>query len=144
MKEGHKFKGFIEFNSYKDIGFFYEDLLIEACVKIAFVTTCDNKVFMNLMLIDPYHEETQFALFTSSHIIKLENFQEDDLIEKIVAIPSKRNQELKGRDKSYKVYLISQYKRILNRSKFVNPNPNEAEEDSDFGVNFMERFNDDS
>jgi len=38
VKEGHKFLCFVEFNSYQDIGFFAEGLLIEGCVRITFIT----------------------------------------------------------------------------------------------------------
>ena len=55
LEKGHKFLCFSEFNNYKDAGFFSEGLLIEACVKFSFITECNDYIYLNILLIDPYH-----------------------------------------------------------------------------------------
>jgi hypothetical protein len=66
LDHNDRFQGFIDFNSYGDIGFFPENLDIECCAKILFLTTArvhtgdfgnKKKNNLNLLLIDMYHEK---------------------------------------------------------------------------------------
>ena len=59
MEPDEKFVCFIKFNKYEDIGFFTEDLRIECCSHIAYLTRKDdkNKFFgnkINILLVDPF------------------------------------------------------------------------------------------
>ena len=51
------FLTFVEFNSYTDIGFFPDFLRIECCANFLYLTRRDDKVKMNLLLVDPYYDK---------------------------------------------------------------------------------------
>lgn len=80
MRNDHKFISFVFFNKYEDIGFFHENINIEACVNFLFLSQRRNKLFLNLMLIDQYYKHTQFALFTSSYYADFDQFNRSDMI----------------------------------------------------------------
>ena len=83
---------------------------------------------MNLLIVDPYYDNIQIALFKSSHIIPYSNFNEEDIIIKSIICPTRKPI---GKEK-FQIYLITQYEATLNRSMFiesVRPNENSAEFD---------------
>jgi hypothetical protein len=73
-----KFICFVEFNKFEDLGFFPENLDIECCSKFVYITQprlhsdsfgSAHHNHLNLLLIDPYYEKANVALFKSfSHI----------------------------------------------------------------------------
>ena len=60
------------------------------------------------------------------------------MIEACFVVPSKRSNEIFGKDKEFGIYLIAQYKRIIKRCKFKNSDIIEQDDDSDFGMNFSD------
>ena len=61
------------------------------------------------------------------------------MIEACYVIPSKRSQEVVGKDKEFNIYLITQYKGIIKRSKFKQDDPKAIQDDdSDFGMDFSD------
>jgi len=68
-----KFISFAEYNSFEDIGFYPDKLRIELCSNIVFLTQNrkTDEIQLNVMLIDPYYEICQVALFKSSKRINL-------------------------------------------------------------------------
>lgn len=80
LPQDHEFLSFAEFNSYWDIGFFHEHLRVECCVRFLFAVKHKDTVHLNLMLIDPFHPEKQFALFQSTNNAKWKRYNERDLV----------------------------------------------------------------
>jgi hypothetical protein len=133
-----KFICFVEFNSYQDLGFFPVNLDIECCAKFLYVTTprLHSEVFgksvhncLNLLLIDPYYEKANVALFKSVSYIDNYLLDRGDRIIKACVQSSKKMQL----DTSYKIYVWMQYPNQIARSKLLKINSNEigANEDSD-------------
>lgn len=65
MQDGDEFISFVKFNKFEDIGLFAEDLRIECCSHIAFITQNDeleerNGPYqgnrLNVILLDPFYE----------------------------------------------------------------------------------------
>jgi len=48
----------------------------------------------------------------------MQDFKCEDMIEACFIIPSKRSQEVVSKDKEFHIYLITQFKQIIKRSKF--------------------------
>ena len=65
IPKGYVFMDFIEFNGLDDLGFDSQDLKIEACSRFAFLTLHERtqRMLVNIMLIDPYYDTIQIALF---------------------------------------------------------------------------------
>ena len=60
---------FCKANKNTDIGFYPQNLRIEMCSRLVFLTnpSRDGDNFkLNVLLVDPYYATTQFALFKSS------------------------------------------------------------------------------
>ena len=63
------------------------------------------------------------------------------MIEACYVIPSKRSQEVIGKDKEFNIFLITQYKKIIKRSKFRLNDPRAIQDDdSDFGMDFSDVY----
>jgi len=80
LDKDESFLSFLYFKSFEDIGFYPGHLRIECCSSFLYLTLKDNIVRMNLLLLDPFYEELQIALFKSSHVIDYADFNEDDII----------------------------------------------------------------
>jgi hypothetical protein len=102
-------------------------------VKFAFLTEFKNFVYLNILLIDPYHPKIQFSVFTSTFFIAKDDFKAKDSIEAAFIIPTKSSSEISGKDKDFQIYLIVQYNSILRRCKFKKT-AEEIDDDSDFGI----------
>jgi hypothetical protein len=63
-----RFVSFADFNTFDDLGFTPGRLRIELCSNIVFLTQDrkDDSLFVNILLIDPYYDVPQLALFKSS------------------------------------------------------------------------------
>lgn len=63
-----KFIDFVSFNNYKDLGFSGSDkLALEGCSRFAMLTEDDfGRMFITIMLIDPYYEEPEIAFLSST------------------------------------------------------------------------------
>ena len=49
----------------------------------------------------------QFCHFISKYVIPIQDFKCEDMIESCFIIPSKRSKEVIGKDKEFKIYLIT-------------------------------------
>jgi len=75
IPDDEKFVCFIDHNSYSDIGFYPKHLRVECCSHFLYLTTARHntgdisKNRLNLLLVDPYYEQIQVAIFKScAHI----------------------------------------------------------------------------
>ena len=69
LEKTETFKGFVEFNSFEDLDFAPKGLKINCCSRFAFLTLDEDtqKIFVNILLVDPYYETPQILLFQSSN-----------------------------------------------------------------------------
>jgi len=69
LPQTETFKGFVEFNSFEDLGFVPTGLRINCCSRFAFLSLDEDtqKIFVNILLADPYYETPQILLFQSSN-----------------------------------------------------------------------------
>ena len=56
LDKNEKFLSFVEFNCFTDIGFFPNYLSIECCSCFLYLTKKCCKIYMNLLLVDPYFD----------------------------------------------------------------------------------------
>ena len=113
---------FVQFNRYEDIGFFPTGLRVECCSSFAFLTAGagsnagdpqHNRI--NLVLIDPFFQRTQMALFKSSTYFDNEVFEAaDTLVKSVVQATLGRK-----RDTRYKTYVWTQLPGAIVRSKML-------------------------
>lgn len=65
LPKDESFMDFVEYRHFEDVGFYPMNLRIEMCSNFVFLTYNQKlkKTFVNVMLVDPYYYEVQFALF---------------------------------------------------------------------------------
>jgi hypothetical protein len=89
LEQDERFLGFIEFNSFEDIGFYPTNLAIECCTSFLYMTTSKvksrsakntNKIY--LMMIDPYCKEIEAVRFTSSQYFDNQATGREDFVVK--------------------------------------------------------------
>ena len=127
---------FVQFNRYEDIGFFPTGLRVECCSSFAFLTAGAGSNAgdpqynrLNLVLIDPFFQRTQMALFKSSTYFDNEVFEAaDTLVKSVVQATLGRK-----RDTRYKTYVWTQLPGAIVRSKMLKASTNKMHEvlDSD-------------
>lgn len=114
LDQDEKFVCFVEFNSYQDLGFFPQNLDIECCAKFLFVTSPrlhsdgfgePEQNNLNLLLVDPYYEKANVALFKSTSYLDTFLLDRGDRIVK-ACVQSSKKMEL---DTNYKIYVWMQY-----------------------------------
>jgi hypothetical protein len=68
LPKDETFIDFVEYKSFEDVGFYPMNMRIEMCSNFVFLTYNKNlkKTFVNVMLVDPYYYDVQFALFQST------------------------------------------------------------------------------
>ena len=111
-----QFVTFVEFNKYQDIGFYPQDLRIECCSCFLFLTTKRakrandvNTTVFNLLLVDPFHDKIQVAIFQSLSNVNEEILEQEDSIIKCASTSTMG----KRKDSSYKMYLWTQFPNII-------------------------------
>ena len=131
-----KFVCFVQFNQFEDIGFYPNGLRVECRSHFAFLTAGKGefsgnitKNRINLLLIDPFYEDTQITHFKSSVFFDNEIFTESDTIAQSV-IQSTMG---KKRDLKFKTYIWTQFPQNLVRSSLMRQKNNQLQmaEDSD-------------
>lgn len=132
MLENEQFIGFVDFNSYQEIAFNPINLRIECCSNFLFLTRRENEYgrflnHLNLLLLDPFDEKLDAAIFTSSTVIDNELYNNSDMIIKSV-IQNNRSNNI---DENCNVYVWSQAPNKLIRSKLLTVNSSKVQEDSD-------------
>jgi hypothetical protein len=117
-----KFVCFINFNQFEDIGFYPKGLRIECCSHFAFLTSGKGlstghmqKNRINLVLIDPFYDQTQVAHFRSSTNFDNEIFSANDTI--ITSMV--QSTMTKKRDLKFKTYVWTQFPERLVRSSMM-------------------------
>ena len=120
--------GFVSFNHYHDIGFYPKDLNLECSSRFAFITTCsapNSAVFknkLNLLIIDPYPDQIQVALFTSNYYYDHSIFNMNDFL-KVNIVQSNMQ---KKNDRKFKTYIWTQFEDKIIRSKLLRIDPNKT------------------
>ena len=117
-----KFVCFLEFNEFEDIGFYPKGLRIECCSHFAFLTAGKgassgfmHKNCINLVLIDPFYEQTQVDHFRSHTHYDNEMFSTNDTIVTSVI----QSTMSKKRDLKFKTYIWTQFPDKLLRSALM-------------------------
>jgi len=130
-----KFVCFLQFNQFEDIGFYPKGLRIECCSHFAFLTAGKGpsaghmtKNRINLVLIDPFYEETQVAHFRSHTHFDNEIFScNDTMVTSVVQSTMSKKRDLK-----FKSYIWTQFPDQLIRSSLMRcVNGTLNQEDSD-------------
>ena len=91
MQPDEKFVSFIQFNNFKDIGFFPKTLKIECCSYFLYITTKRDQGILydpdettynkfNLFIIDSFNRVLQSALFRSNTCYDNELLSQEDFI----------------------------------------------------------------
>ena len=88
------FYGFVDFNNFEDIGIDMRNIRINMCSRFVFLTKSKHlyegkhRIWMNLLLVDPYNTGIQASLFKSQKIflMKSSNEYEDLPLKNIVYI----------------------------------------------------------
>ena len=87
LPEDENFINFIEFNDLEDLGIEASDLKIETCSRFAFLTEdLHEKMRINVLLVDPYHEESEICLFRSNMVFDIEGRNTRDIMMKNIVI----------------------------------------------------------
>ena len=86
---GDEFVAFVQFKTFRDIGFFPDDLKIECCSHFLFITQNDNfhngqGNRFNLLLVDPFYKEFQAAWFRSSSYYDDEILQNGEFVQNAI------------------------------------------------------------
>jgi hypothetical protein len=82
IPEDERFVGFVDFNSFVDIGFYPKNLKIECCSHFTYLTTGRDQeadqfsTKLNLLLVDPFPNEIKLAIFKSKGYITNSYFKE--------------------------------------------------------------------
>ena len=65
MNKHEIFIAHLQFNKLEDLGFYPDKLFLEASSIFAFLTLDkkSKKVIVNILIVDPYYGDTQFAIF---------------------------------------------------------------------------------
>jgi len=107
------FVSFVEFNKFEDIGFYPDNLRIEMCSHFCFLTR-DKKTntnLINFLLIDPYYEHTQIALFKSHMRFPIHNSKKfEDVVIKNIVYCTKKNKN----DTDFEIKCLTQYPTFFN------------------------------
>jgi hypothetical protein len=58
----------LHFNELEDLGFYADNLFLEASSIFAYLTLDkkEKQIIVNILIVDPYYGETQFAIFQST------------------------------------------------------------------------------
>ena len=140
LNPDERFVCFLDFNQFEDIGFYPANLRIECCAHICFMTTGAGKSKgdqrynrINLILMDPFFEDTQVAHFKSTTYFDNEIFHVGDTIIKSCL----QSTMGKKRDLYFKSYIWSQTPTGLIRSKMMGESSvnGEMAQDSDIPSN---------
>lgn len=82
------FAGFVQFQSLHSLGFNQRKMNLEACSRIVFLTREreTDRLFVNILFIDPYHEQCQIVLFKSRKFFKQEGVccEQDQAMQRII------------------------------------------------------------
>ena len=67
LSPNEKFAGFVEFNTLSDLGCVLDTDIntIECCSRIVFMTEENNRLYINLMLMDPFYHKIEIAKLKS-------------------------------------------------------------------------------
>ena len=86
LPESESFVDFIEYNRLKDLGFNEKGLKIEACTVFAFLTNDKifQRLFINILLVDPYYDQTQICLYKSKKCFIFKSPETRDIVLKSV------------------------------------------------------------
>ena len=133
LNKNEIFLSYLYFKEDEDIGFYPNDLFIEASSKFAFLTIdrFKKEVIMSLLIVDPYYYETQFAYFRSSRRFNQKDFfgkKEYDIMIKNYAYCTKEN----ANDKNFDLKVVTQYPTHLKQTllkKLQNAGQNENDND---------------
>ena len=130
LDKNEKFLSFLTFKQYSDIGFYPRDIRVECSSHFAFLTTgrdSSNLKFnrINLVIIDPFYEDLQIALFKSNTVFDSEILEQSDVVVGCVA------QSTKGKrsDNSFGNYIWTQFPEGLIRSKMLKHGQNVFDSD---------------
>jgi hypothetical protein len=125
LEPDERFLGFVEFNSFGDIGFYPTNLNIECCTSFLYMTTSKvksrspkktNKIY--LMMIDPYYKEIEVVRFMSSQFFDTTVTAQEDYIVKQVIQNSMAKKSADSLD--CKTYIWAQFSSDLIRCKLRN------------------------
>jgi len=106
----------------KDIGFFPNNLRIEATSRFAYLTQKANLMFINIILVDPYYEVCQIAQFTSFKRFDLDSKKvQSDVIMKAGMYCTKENKS----QTDYDIKVLLQYPTKLMTYELAMPEDGE-------------------
>jgi hypothetical protein len=68
IPKSERFRSFANFNTFEDLGFFPNELNIEMCTNLVYLTqeTGQEALIVNILLMDPYYDVCQIALLRST------------------------------------------------------------------------------
>lgn len=100
LDEDEQFMTWVDFTSYESIGFITKKLKVATCSGFLYLTRKDKKAYLNLMLVDVYSNEEQFAHFKASYGFNIDSYPElKGYIYKGIVQPSRKlRQESNSRD----------------------------------------------